>query len=365
MAKERNHQIDLWRFVFSVIIVIHHTKNMFGDDKSKFLGGSLAVEFFFLVSGYLMMASIERSGQGTGSVTLDTVRFIKKKWCGFYPEVLVAWGMAFIFTMYASRAGIREILSRFASGFLEGLLLFSTGLVGNSVNPATWYMSSMLLGMLILYPLIRKYPKAMKYYIMPLSAILLWGWMCAEDRNTRNPTYWMGLTYKGNIRALCELQMGAILYYINQKFKNVNFTKIGKTVLTVVEWGCYMAVILYMYFRTASKKDVFFITLMCIAVLITFSGKAYYFKGKNVGTLFTFLGKFSFPLFLSHHAYTLHLNNLLPETFTYSQKMAVYLVCACTTALAVWGISALLRKNSGRILQAGKRLFVEKEALNV
>lgn len=364
MAKERNHQIDLWRFVFSIIIVIHHTKNLLGEDQSKFLGGSLAVEFFFLVSGYLMMASIERRGKNADAVVLDTFRFIKKKWCGFYPEVLVAWFIAFGVTVYASHAGIREIISRFTSGFLEGFLLFSTGLVGTSVNPATWYMSSMLLGMLILYPLIRKYPKAMKYYFMPLAAILLWGWMCAEDRNTRNPTYWMGLTYKGNIRALCELQMGAVLYCINQKIKNVNFTKLGKIVLSVVEWGSYISAILYMYFRTASKKDIFFITLMCIAILITFSGKAYYFKGKIAGKLFTLLGKFSFPLFLSHHAYTLQLNNLLPETFTNNQRMAVYLVCAFVTALVVWGISALLRKNSSRILQAGKRLFLEKTALN-
>lgn len=364
MLGKRNHQIDLWRFVFSLIIVIHHSRNLVGDDQSEFLGGSLAVEFFFLVSGYLMISSIEKQKGWTDSIALDTAHFIKKKWCSFYPEVLLAWGISFVFTMIAQRADIQTVASLFASGFQEGFLLYATGLVATSTNAATWYLSSMLLCMAILYPLIRKYPKAMKYYVMPLCALLLWGWMRAEDRTTRNPTYWMGLTYKGNIRALCELQLGAVLYYINQKFKNVYFTKFGKLILTVIEWGCYIAAILYMYFRVASRKDILFITLLCIAVMITFSGKAFYVQGKTLGMVFTVLGKFSFPLYLCHSFYAARLNNILPAAFTNNQRMAVYLVCAFVTALVVWGISALLRKNSSRILQAGKRLFLEKTALN-
>ena len=55
-----NGKIELLRFVFAVIIVIHHSRYIFGDDYSPFLGGSLGVEFFFFVSGYLMMATIAK-----------------------------------------------------------------------------------------------------------------------------------------------------------------------------------------------------------------------------------------------------------------------------------------------------------------
>lgn len=266
--------------------------------------------------------------------------------------------------MFAQSADIKTIVSLFSAGFLESVLLFSTGLVAVSFNDATWYLSSMILAMALLYPFIRKYPKAMKYYVMPLCALLLWGWMRAEDRTTRNPTYWMGLTYKGNIRALCELQLGATLYCVNQKFKNINFTKFGKLVLTVIEWGCYAAAILYMYFRSASRKDILFITLLCIAVLITFSGKAISAQGKTLCTLFDVLGKFSFPLYLCHYYYAVNLNNILPQSFTNNQRMTVYLICAFVTALVVWGISTLLRKNGDRILAFFKRLFLQEPALN-
>ena len=43
-TKMRNGKIDFYKFIFSIIIVIHHSRNLVGDDLSKFLGGSFAVE---------------------------------------------------------------------------------------------------------------------------------------------------------------------------------------------------------------------------------------------------------------------------------------------------------------------------------
>ena len=60
MTGKRNGKIDLLRFLFAVIIVLHHTRYLFGDEHCFFHGGSLAVEFFFIVSGYLMTAHAAR-----------------------------------------------------------------------------------------------------------------------------------------------------------------------------------------------------------------------------------------------------------------------------------------------------------------
>lgn len=57
---KRNGKIELLRFLFAVIIVLHHSRQLLGDENCLFLGGSLGVEFFFIVSGYLMMSSIEK-----------------------------------------------------------------------------------------------------------------------------------------------------------------------------------------------------------------------------------------------------------------------------------------------------------------
>ena len=49
MRKQHNVTIDFLRFLFSVIVVLHHSRYVLGDDNCYFLGGSLAVEFFFFV----------------------------------------------------------------------------------------------------------------------------------------------------------------------------------------------------------------------------------------------------------------------------------------------------------------------------
>lgn len=365
LTKRRNQTIDVLRFLFSLIILIHHSRYLVGDDNCMFLGGSLAVEFFFLVSGYLMMASVDKKNQAGQAVNLskEAFDFIKRKLRAFYPEVMVAWCIAFFFACAACGSGIKEMAKRFLNCFSEAFLLFSFGLSSDNVNPATWYLSSMLIFMLILYPLLRKYPALMKYLVMPLSALLLLGWLCMADGHPRNPTKWMGLTYKGNLRALAVLELGALCYFAVQKIRGLSFNRLAKLLLTVVECGCYIANIVYMFFETPSRRDIFFIALFCLGICLSFSGQT--FLSELPESRFAFwLGKFSFPVYLSHYSYSVNLNNLLPEAFTNNQRMAVYLVCSFATALVVWRISALLRKNSDRILKAGKRIFLEKTASN-
>lgn len=58
--RRRNVKIDVLRLLFALIIVLHHSRYVLGYDESIFIGGSLAVEFYFIVSGYLMMAHLEK-----------------------------------------------------------------------------------------------------------------------------------------------------------------------------------------------------------------------------------------------------------------------------------------------------------------
>ena len=99
--EQRNREVDFLRFVFAVIIMLHHSRYVLGDENCLFLGGSLAVEFFFIVSGYLMMASILRAErrQSTGvtraALGTETYHFLLRKIRAFLPEYLIAWFIGF------------------------------------------------------------------------------------------------------------------------------------------------------------------------------------------------------------------------------------------------------------------------------
>lgn len=361
ITQHRNQTIDLLRFLFSVIIVIHHSRFLVGDENCMFLGGSLAVEFFFLVSGYLMMASIAKKNRGEGCDHLakETVQFLKRKLCTFYPEVMVAWITAFLFICWATKSGVKATIKRFLDSFSESLLLYSFGLSSSTVNAATWYLSSMLIFMVILYPLLRKYPTVMKYIVMPLSALFLLGWLCKADGHPRNPTKWLGLTYKGNLRALAELEIGAMLFFAARKLKGVSLTRLAKRLLTVVECGCYIAVIAYMFFETPSRRDIFFICILCLGIVLSFSNQTV-LACLPPSKLILWLGKYSFPIYLSHQFYAKGLNYILPATFSNAQRMGVYTILTFMTALSVWGISYLIRKSAGRLEGAFRRLFLQR-----
>lgn len=68
MKTKRVGEIDFWRFVFSLIIVLLHIRAIVGEENCLFNNGAYAVEFFFILSGYLLMGSIERARENSDSI---------------------------------------------------------------------------------------------------------------------------------------------------------------------------------------------------------------------------------------------------------------------------------------------------------
>lgn len=54
----RNPVIEFARFIFSIMIIFWHGRSLFGGGNPSFCGktGYIGVEFFFLVTGYLIAA---------------------------------------------------------------------------------------------------------------------------------------------------------------------------------------------------------------------------------------------------------------------------------------------------------------------
>ncbi len=94
----RNGEIDFLRFLFSLIILLRHSSNIVGKKWYPFLGGAFAVEFFFLVSGYLMMASIHKCLRGGGQLFIRkrNSRFSDQKDKRIFPGDDYCMGIGFV-----------------------------------------------------------------------------------------------------------------------------------------------------------------------------------------------------------------------------------------------------------------------------
>ena len=360
MKKKRNGRIDFLRFVFALIIVLHHTRYLLGYEHTIFIGGSLGVEFFFLVSGYLLVATVERVAEQNhlaGSLGTETLIFLQRKVKAICPEFLVSWIIGFLVVILFQHKSLTEAVKMFISDFWELTLLKMSGIYLDGLNGVIWYVSAMLLCMAVLYPLLRRFPDMMKKIICPLAAVILMGILCQTQGNPRNPTVWMGILYKGNIRAFAELCMGVVCYQVTQKICLIPWNKFSRIVIEGMQFVLYGIVILYMYLYKPGMQDFFSIFLFCIAVILSFSGLG---AGSAAfdGKISAALGKFSTALFFSHLYYAQNLNHILPKQMHTAEKVIIYLLCAFFTALIVAFISDLLRRNGQKIKKGLGRLFL-------
>ena len=411
MRKQHNVTIDFLRFLFSVIVVLHHSRYVLGDDNCYFLGGSLAVEFFFFVSGYLLLvgadkagrkngagyllsggadmagrteaAGLETKGAGAGTTGIcgemtgiggettgigaettgfcgemtgigsETLHFILHKIRSFLPEFLIAWWIGFVLIGVVRQYGVLDYLKAFGNDFWELTLVKMSGLFTHGIDGAMWYLSAMLLGMAILYPLLRTKRDLMTHLVCPLLALFLYGYLCQAEGHPRDPIVWLGLCYKGLVRAIAGLCTGVVICVAVcrlKRFSPSGLTKTGNALAIGVQLLCLLLTIRYMAEQEPSEYDYFYMFLLMVLVLLSFAGfglESVLGNSQRLHLLSAFLGKYSLSLYLGHLYFAQHVNELLPEEL-YSGKirMTVYLAAAFANGLLVMGLSALYRRYS-------------------
>lgn len=362
---KKTGEIELFRFIFCIVIVCIHAKNLWGENL-VFVGGAFAVEYFFLVSGYLMMASISKlEKHPIQNLGKETTHFLLKKLQSFYPEVVLSFIIGFLFIATALKMPPLKFANTLLQSIGEVLLLQATGLGTNSINPPIWYIQTMLLCMVILYPLCRKYPEMSKYIIFPVTGTFLLGYLYQVCVHLRGPDTWMGITFKGNIRGMAELCIGASCYPITQKLKELDLTKIGKFFLSAIKWLCWIVLIVYMwYVGSKYKQDVFMVALFMLAIMISFSHQGIdtnWFQNKFC----FFLGKLSLPVYLNHFFYAKYLKYFLPKDSSYMRQFVYYLVCIGISSLLVMALCSLYRKKLPEIKSYMSALFLKDQTTTI
>lgn len=358
-TKARNGAIDFWKFVFSIMVVQFHSSNLTKIKTTPFVGAAIAVEFFFLVSGYLMAASISRYREEEIVVGRDSRRFMLHKIRGLCPEIFIAWGIGYVVQHLAKKNVTPSLLVKdLMTGVWDLFFLRESGLEGFKANPAAWYISAMLLAMLVLVPLFLKNRDLFINVWAPVLAIAALGYLSKNVGDLRGPTDWLGFCYKGWLRAVGELCMGVICWGICQKIKDVRFTKLAKCLLTLLELGCYFGVILWSYSHKGSQMDFVMLLLFAAGVVVTFSGDSLLSSFFNKPLVY-FLGKISFPIYLSHNYWSHALARIYPGQ-TYAQLYPKYVLAAALTTAVIYLAAAGMRRVTPAFCSGCRALFLEQ-----
>lgn len=160
----RNHSIEALRFFFMLLICCWHNYASSG----VFRHGYLAVEFFFILSGYLLYKSFSKQN------SLSTIDYTLKKIKRFAPEYLIV--MIFLYMRHfliPCILGKREFsVPLVLKMFPEMVFLQDSGLYYGGMNFPLWYLSILLVGGGLLYALLK--------YDQRLALNIVFPWLCLQ-----------------------------------------------------------------------------------------------------------------------------------------------------------------------------------------
>lgn len=356
--KGRNGRIEFFRFVFAMIVMIFHGKNVMNDGEIRIMfSGRLGVEFFFLVSGYLMAASIAKiaAREETPRIGRETEHFLVRKFLAVYPMVIIAY-FTLMFVSYLSEpTSLGAWLLKIVKGASNLLLIQQSGIEFFTAN-GTWYISSMLFAMAILFPLGLKFHSFMRRVGFGLIALLVTGYMMMFTSGIGGPTTIIGdFTYRGNLRAISEIALGAVCFEGAAQLRQYRYTRLGQLLLGALEAAAYAISIWYMVVHEGSKYDYYILLLLAVGVTLTFSGCNYNSKFWDK-QIFSFLGKASLYIYLGHITFARDLTFLIGEGVSNRMAMVIFIALGLSNAALLWAISEIIRRNMPKV----RRLLIKE-----
>jgi len=225
----------------------------------------------------------------------ETTDFLLRKVRAIMPIYLVACALVSLYFLVSGK-DYRFVIERLPS------LLFiqRTGIIEKEFIGLAWYISSMLLCMAILYPLLRKHYQMFSLIYGPIFALLIIGFLIHTTGYLGGVSDWLGVTFKCNYRAFAELSLGTACFELSRMISRKEWAK-GKRFFFSI--SALLFTLLSVASTLSTKRifnDGFVLISMCISVIILF-GKVGILSRTRVlydNKVFAFLGKLSMPMFL-------------------------------------------------------------------
>ena len=336
----KNLIIELLRFIFATFIIFFHMDkdilglesviNSFGSMNITFFSnGFIGVEFFFMLTGLFMaervckldkLNSSEKNGGG------ETLNYIFHKAKSVWPIFVVV-------------AIIKVVLHLVLGGRVEWVIinipslffLQRTGLCPSSYIYESWYISSMLIALVVVYPLCRKNYKLFTSVIAPFLGFIVYGMLIIHFGGLGSlKTKTIFYIYASNFRALAGISLGAFCFELSRRIKEKNW---NRYVLISIEIVCFIAITLLAIEYNGRNACGLFVLLIFIMVMIEYSqyGLSDYVPQK-IGFLFSYLGRLSLPMYLIQSVFR-KVRPIALDGFKYKYQIIIMFVCIVISSI--------------------------------
>ena len=307
MSKQRNNIIELGRFVYSLLVVGYHIQLSYDEeDKSvdPFECGALAVEYYFFLSGYFLARSLEK-------LSLDNKMSFIKKYYTFMKNKIKALltvhfiaiiAILIIIACCDKKNFVNKLLPGITSIFLVQMAVVYHGNFEKALIVPEWYLSSMIICMLIMVPIFLAFRKLMKGVFVVLILLGVLAIFAVIFILITNMKLKPNMIF--DMRAWGEMNLSMFSYYLSLYIEKQAYSNGINILLKIVEIVAYCTpVILGIIPISANNEPICMsITGACVfvAIFITFSKKGNIIKSEKANYIFGYLGSISLPIYIFH-----------------------------------------------------------------
>jgi len=278
------------KFVFSILIVMFHYSTHFGFP--LFPGGRIAVEGYFMISGFFMMRSIKRQKKER-SLGADTVHFIAHKYSALLQFLLPSVIVAEIVMESISAKPALQIVKEIPLLFFEIVPLLSLGYKGVHVIGISWYLSAMLIALAILYPLCKKFKENFILCFGIPAVLMIYGFLSHVNIHLAVPMWLDDFPVPtGILRGIAGCLAGCILYECSERISNKKLTGSGRVLLIALEMCGYIYFFYVIQKYPKSNYDYLLVFLLFGLLLVGISGitgLSKYYSTSKTSVLGTYL----------------------------------------------------------------------------
>ena len=367
--KQKSGIIELMRFLFAVEIVLFHFKRKQHTGRilpfihyDFFNRGYIGVEFFFLLSGLLMAASIYKRVRADSSplavtdhLGSETAAYVWKKYTRLFPQHMVAFVLIYLVLVVGRRLFLQPVAwASFTVRSIPGFFLIQKlGWNMNNINSVEWYISAMLIAMLVVYPLCRRFYDLFTCLIGPFGGLAILGWLYFQYGTFNGASTWTGHIFVCVLRAIAEISLGCGAYEAARRLGERSFTESQSKKLTLLEYLGFALGLLFGLSNIGRDYEYLALLVMMVSIILAFSGITQDAVFNN--DVCYRLGSWSLPVYLAQLAgiyFVVYFCSGLPYGVRF---LLTVLSCAVATFLVLKGgswIQAQIDKRKTEVANA-------------
>ncbi len=348
---KKNGRIELLRFLFAIMILLFHIQKRFlkqelpiGNTSLTFFNhGCIGVEFFFLVSGYLLASHFfKMQGKPCESIGTETASYVWKKIKNIFPYHFYAVILTIIANSYFLRDTAAERIEFWLESWGSVFFIQIFGFKSTWVNKLTWYLDVWLVVTFIFYIFGRKHYDVFVKIVCPILALFILGYLDHEYGQLAGTKEWTGHFYRVFLRGTAEMALGCSAYSLTRRLNQEKFARSGRITLMVLEVVGYLLALVYACTPCSGRYAFPVLFILWGSMILTFSdvnpGGEFFEK-----PVFDWMGKMSLLIYLNQFYCIRLVQELLPDLSFAGKLFACVILTFLASMLSGYLVDCYLR----------------------